>query len=300
MCFHLTSLLDLLDNLLLLLDQMVQHLLNLHPSLLLDQWFRLNQWPLLHPHPLSTCNLVTCPACLLETPYSRYTCFHLTSPLDLLDNLVLLLDQMVQFLLNLHPSLLLDQWLHLNRLRQCLWRQSLLLHPHPLSTCNLVTCPACLLETPYSRYTYYHLTSPLDLLDNQVLLLDQMVQFLLNLHQSLLLDQWLHLNRLRQCLWRQSLLLHPHPLSTCNLVMFLAFLLETPYSLDMCYHWTSPLDLLDNLVLMLDQMLQFQLALLPSLPLRLLGLPHLLDPLDLPHLLDLLDLLDLSFLVDLE
>ncbi len=59
-------------------------------------------------------------ACPLEMPYSRYTCFHWTSQLDLLDNQVLLLDQMAQFLLTLHRSLLLDlllPWLRYHRLR---------------------------------------------------------------------------------------------------------------------------------------------------------------------------------------
>ncbi len=106
------------------------------------------------------------------------------------------------------------------------------------------------------------------------MLLDQMVQFLLNLLRSLL---WL-----------------PHPLSMYNLVMFLACPLETPYSLDMCFHWTSQLDLLDNLVMLLDQMAQFLLSLLRSL-LWLLWLP--LDLLDPPNLLDLLDLF---FQADLE
>ena len=76
-----------------------------------------------------------------------------------------------------------------------------------------------------------------------------------------------------------------------NLETYLAYLLVKLYSPHTYFHQMSPLDLLDRMGHLLDQMLRYQLSLHRSL---------LLDLLDLLHPLGLLHPLDLSYLSDLE
>jgi hypothetical protein len=259
--YHLTLPLDPPDTLALLPDRMAPrqsdlrlslpfHLYPLLRRLLLLPLRLSHLWLLRQP---ATCNPGMFPACLLAMPHSQYTYCHQTLPLDPPDTLALLPDRMAPRQSDLRLSHPFHLYPLLRRLLLLPLRLSHLWLLRQPATCNPGMFPAYLLVMPHSQYTCCHQTLPLDPPHTLALLPDRMVPRQSGLRLSLPFHLYPLLRPSHLIRWHLSHLWLQHLRATCNLGMFLAYLLGMPRLQYTYCHQTLPLDPLNTLGPLLGQ-----------------------------------------------